>query len=214
MFKKVSTIVIFSLIIAGCGVQNQRVYPYPFDTAHVEFSIKGAMNGKSTLYIKGDNYFQEFIGIEKEEGKDKEVHNIIIERDGLVYQIDMNKKTGQKIEDPTYKIMKETEQSKKMQKLIDIQVGVNEEKSSKSVTTKVTKEGTKEVAGKTCELYKTAFSEAGETEMCLWGGIPLYTVLNIPSVSIKNVSEASLVETNIPVDDKRFEVPKDITFQE
>jgi len=78
---------------------------------------------------------------------------------------------------------------------------------------KLKKTGTAMVLGRKCDVFTMEFAEAKlKGTYYIWKGIPLKTE---SEVSIMKVSmEATSIEENVAIDPARFEIPKDIVFDE
>ena len=79
---------------------------------------------------------------------------------------------------------------------------------------KVQELGEETVAGKSCKKYSLEVSQAGQTvktEVCVWKGLVLKTVLKMGDVELMTQT-ATEVQENAEVDPKEFEVPEGVSF--
>ncbi len=196
--KKVIVIAIFaSVIIAGCATgTDQKVNPYPFNTAKIEYELSGNIEGTQTVYIKGDLTARETQGVKNTEKGEKETHDLYLEIGDSRYEIDLNTKEGIKTMNPLYNELRNLKQNEKNDFLLKIATGAAETEGLPTST------GQEKFAGKTCNMYD--ISDIGE--ICIWNSIPLYYKRN------QNVTTAVSVETDIDIDDAVFAVPADVTI--
>ncbi len=203
MSKQGNTFIIIALAIvtgmffAGCASEtNQKVNPYPFDTAKIEYKLSGNLEGTQTVYIKGDLAARETQGVRNTENGEENIHDLYLEIGDNRYEIDLNTKKGKKSMNPIYNELKNLTQNEKNDFLVKIATGVAETEGLPTST------GEKEFVGKTCKMYDV--SDIGE--VCIWNGIPLYYKRN------QNVTTAVSVETDVSLDDAVFAVPVDVTI--
>lgn len=74
--------------------------------------------------------------------------------------------------------------------------------------------GEETVAGKSCKKYSLEVTQMGQTvktEVCVWKGLVLKTVLKIGDVELMTQT-ATEVQENAEVDSKEFEVPEGVSF--
>ncbi len=199
--KIIALAVFTGAFFAGCAAgTDQKVNPYPFDTAKIEYELSGNLEGTQTVYIKGDLAAHETQGVKKVEGEEQNIYYLYLDLGESRYEIDLNKKEGKKSMNPLYKELKKLKQNEKIDFLI--KVATNTE-ALESVPTST---GEKEFAGKTCKTYN--MSEIGE--ICFWKGIPLYSKLSLSGGEIQNTMTAVSVETDIEIKDSVFAVPVDV----
>lgn len=75
------------------------------------------------------------------------------------------------------------------------------------------KNGTTELLGRTCDVYTMEIASAKlKGTYYIWKGIPLKTVSSVAGISI--TMEATKIEENAVIPPEKFEIPKDINFEE
>lgn len=186
-----------SVLLAGCASgTNQKVNPYPFDTAKIEYELAGNLEGTQTVYIKGDLAARETQGVRNTEKGEENIHDLYLEIGDSRYEIDLNGKKGIKSMNPLYNELKNIKQNEKNDFLVKIATGAAETESMPTST------GERKIAGKTCNMYDV--SDIGE--ICIWNGIPLYSKRN------QSVTTAVSVETDLNIDDAVFALPVDVTI--
>jgi hypothetical protein len=128
-----------------------------------------------------------------------EMHNLNFAKDGYTYSIDLTKKTGTKMKSITTGKQKDIDFSKLTDDMMK--------------QMKITKQGTEEVLGKTCDKY---FLNDPDLKMkssyCVWNGIPLKSEIDMGG--IKATVTATKIEENASIPAEKFEIPKDIKITE
>lgn len=194
---------IVSILATGCSLQSQNVYPYTFNTAHLEFEVSGMVKGTNSVYIKGDKSVSEFHGTQKDGSK---VDSLFINGGEKLYQVDLNTKSGTTAQNPVYSELQKVTKEERMNHLIRSATGNAEMEAGKMPTPKEEKE----FAGQKCQLYDVL--KVGE--VCLWNGLPIYSKVSIPDAGVENTSTAIKIETNIDVPDSKFNIPEGVQLQE
>ncbi len=119
-------------------------------------------------------------------------HNITITKEGFVWTIDMIKKTGTKAKIVT-----------------DAAVNFNDLGSEIAKEMNITKVGTVEFLGKTCDKYTIDYKKQQMKGYYLvWNGIPMKTEITV--MGMKTSVEATKIEENATIDSNKFEIPKEI----
>jgi hypothetical protein len=194
--------ILISILLSGCAVPEERVYPYPFDTAKIDYKLSGTLEGTQTVHIKDDNATHETHVIRKlPEDMQENMDILIIDKKDQLYEIDLNKKTGIKSINPIYTQLKEKPMEDRLDFLVKLATGKIEGEKPAS-------KGKKQYAGQECDLYD--MMEIGE--ICIWNGIPLYSSLTIPGDEITSSMTAEKIELNIVIPDNTFNIPEDITI--
>lgn len=192
---------ILSLTLAGCSSQSktEKVYPFPFDTAQIEFQMKGDQEGTAIQYIKGDKIATETHAKTKA-GK---IDQLLMTLEGDMYQIDLNQKKGTLVDNSIYQKLKDMSAEKRMEEIKNsfLNTGTGDKKFEKK--------GEKEIAGQKCELY-----ENSGAEVCLWNGISIYAGIKIPAANIDFSVEASKIELNKSIPDEKFKIPEGIEIDD
>jgi len=127
------------------------------------------------------------------------LHQMTITKDGFMYNLDMTKKTGTKTK----------VSSAGKQKDIDF----NNLTDEMMKQMKITKQGTEDVMGKTCDKYTMDDPTLKmKSTYCVWNGIALKSEINMAGI-IAKVTATKIVE-NASVPAEKFEIPKDIKISE
>lgn len=195
---------VISLIIGGCATVDDKVNPYSFDTAKIEYTLEGNLVGTQTVQIKGDMASHRTVAVKTVGTESEEIDLLYIEAGPYRYEINMKAKTGTKSKNPIYDEMSRMEKSKKTDFLTRIATFTDEVSPTPSPV------GEKEIAGQTCQMYE--IKNLGE--ICLWNGIPLYSKLSLANGEIENVMTATSVQLGITVEDSEFGIPADVTVEE
>lgn len=196
-------IAVFTVALSGCSTQGtEKISPYPFDTAKIEYELSGDITGTISVVIKGDQSSHETNATEESTGES--IHNKLLDKGEYLYQIDIKTNQGQKAKNPIHEQLKALPQEERMAFLTKLAVGAGiEGDDPKSV-------GEKAVAGETCKLYEV--QNIGE--ICLWNGLPLYSSMSIPEAGIQSTNTAVSIQLNVDVPDSTFDVPSDANITE
>lgn len=115
-----------------------------------------------------------------------------------IYNIDLDKKTGTKMKNPTFdKLAGKSE--KELEDLTEKMLGKMGAK----------KTGTEKVAGKTCDVWE---SQSVKTKTCIWNDITLKSEAGIGKMSMNLV--ATEVKEGVSIPDEKFQIPSDVKIQE
>jgi hypothetical protein len=189
----------FIVLFAACATGEEKVFPYSFNTAKIEYKIQGDINGTMTAYIKGDNSAKKLSGT----GANNEpLSTLTIELSETIYYVDLTKNEGSSTVNPIYDDLKTLNKNEKKERLISF--ATNTYNSGK----KPEKISTRTYAGKKCDVY----SLNGAGEICLWEGIPLYSTVKM--MNIERTIEATNVETGIELADSNFQLPEGVSIQD
>jgi hypothetical protein len=197
-------IAILVLLTAGCAQKSGKVYPYPFETAKIEFKLAGSVNGERTMYIKGDNSVSETHVTEQVDTQEKAANLEFLILGDSYYQIDLDAKTAVKTANQLYTSMAKLPAEERMDYLIKSTSGVATEEAANT-----TPKSQKEIAGQKCDLYD--IENFGE--VCLWNGIAIYSTIKVPTEGVEYTTTATTIETGVQVPDSVFEIPADIKIQ-
>ena len=197
-------------LLAGCTAgttepNNQEtfsgpVYPYPFESAIIEYEIQGNVEGNITVTIDGDRSKHETVATAEGE----EINNALFDLGETLYQIDYNLGAGQKAPNPIYSELRNMDENERKDFLTKLAVGAPETGAVP------TPKEQREIAGQTCDVYDLQ----GIGEICLWDGVPLYSSVEIPEQGIKNTNTAVSVQVNPTIPESTFEIPSDIEITE
>lgn len=161
----------------------------------VEYKITGYEVGKKILYF--DNYGSK-TAFHMDTKSDDEINKgWIVSKGDYQYMFEPSRSNeGLKIENPFMQWLKESS-------------GGDMEKFSEEMYTKLgmKKAGTENFLGKECIVYR---GDMGK--VLIWNGI---LILNVTMIG-EEVSrqEATSIKVNVPIDEKYFEIPKNIKFSE
>lgn len=127
-----------------------------------------------------------------------ETHNMTITRDGYIYSLDLENKTGTKT-----KI-----KYNKKGKADNIDFNHLTPEIMKELN--ITKEGTETVLEKTCDKYSMNCPELNiKASYCVWNGFSLKWENNLMGIITKYT--ATKIEENVSVPAEKFDIPKNIT---
>jgi hypothetical protein len=194
------------LLAAGCAqntAQVARVYPYPFDSAKIQYLVTGNSSGTRTLYIKGDQVADESHITYKNGNKTEQRDTTTLGLYENSISIDYNSKVASKTQNRLYENLKVLPEKDRTDYIIKLATG----NSAPGAVMPIPK-GQKEVAGQKCDLYDIQNNKQPIGEVCLWGGIPLYS--NITDPNIGGTMTATTIGTNIDIPDSIFTIPTDI----
>ncbi|HLG25799.1 MAG TPA: hypothetical protein VI588_03350 [Candidatus Gracilibacteria bacterium] len=191
-------------LMSACQLA-EKIYPYPFETAKIEFALNGNMQGSTSVSIKGDKSVHETHGVSTIAGTEEKIDTLIIDAGDFIYTINLNTKEGSKAPNTLTRQLREIPKEERLKFLTRIATGMNGAGTSELVPV-----STKTVAGQVCEVYTIEVFG----EVCLWNGIPLASNVSIPEVSLENSTEATSIELNGTIPDSVFEVPEGIILTE
>ena len=184
----------FLLISAvSYGQKAKSVYYYPVKSAYVEYVYSGQTTGTENYYMdqNGKQMARYSELTTKSLGSTSKTNQIVIQKDSIIYTIDVINKTGVKLTthiDP-----------KDMEKWYDTADQVYTDMGFK-------KTGEEVLLGKKCDIW-----EGMSSKVWVWQNLALKTETNMFG---KHIMEAKKVETGISIDKSKFAIPSDIKFQE
>ncbi len=194
--KRLATIIILmSLSISVFG--QDAVKRYPFKSGMIEFKHSGTMKGTEIMYwddygnkeVHFKDYKINFLGMKT---KKKEVELTLGD---VTYKWEDGKKSGTKTQNPYLAEAKEAG-SEEWQDVTGPMLDSLGFKQIENAT----------VNGKDCEVYK------GSCKYYVWEGLPMKVSGKFFGMKIN--MEATKVETDIDVDQAKFELPKKVSFTE
>jgi outer membrane lipoprotein-sorting protein len=120
------------------------------------------------------------------------IHNITIMKDGWIYNIDLEKKTGTR------------------HKGSAISANMDYSSLSGEMAEKyhVKKESNETVAGKTCDVFSMDDGKNMKGRVATWQGIPMRVDMQMAGMPMKQTVES--IETDVAVPADKFEVPADV----
>lgn len=197
-------VTVFVGVLNGCSNQ-QKIYPYPFQSAKIEFEQSGNLKGIVTLSVKGDKSALETHVVKTaEDGKEEKIDSLYLTLGDSVYQVDLNNKTAVKSENVQYGQLKKLPPEKRMDYLIRTALSLPSTQNDSLIPKEQ-----REIAGQKCDLYE--IPAIGES--CIWNGIIIYENSQIPEIDINNTITAKKIETNIDIPDSVFSLPEGVTVQ-
>lgn len=211
MSSKKSLILLFvtaaSLTFMACqsAPPEEKVYPYPFETAVIDYSMQGYVEGTGTVYIKGNKSANETHVIIKNSQKEESMDSLLIDNGEYSYQIDLNKNTGTVNKNAIYQELKRLTLDKRMEFIIKNATGSMGASGSVPVP-----ESQEQIAGQKCDMYK--IPSLGQ--VCLWYGKPLSSRIDIPGMGITNELTATKVQMNVDIPDSRFDIPSGVKLDD
>lgn len=206
--KKLQLLLVTGVILlSGCAnKQTTKIYPYPFDSAKITFTLEGTAKGTSVFYMKGDKSVRETHVVTKGDQGEEKKDEMFIDMGETIYQIDLNKKTGLSTKNPIYEALKKLTPDKRMDFLKRLAVGVDPEDTTQNP--QVLREET--VAGQKCQVYAVQ----GVGEICLWNNIILKVNINVPEQNVNSQIVATSLDLNLEVPDSQFNVPTGIEVKD
>jgi hypothetical protein len=167
---------------------------YAIKSGIVEYKTQVmGMDMKQTLTF--DDYGQKEATDMEADMMGVKIHTVTITKDGFIYTLDMEKKTGTKISG----------------KSPDIDFENLSEEMVKDM--KLKKEGTEEFLGKTCEKMSIDYEKMNMKGVYLvYKGIPLMVDTDMGTMKMKLIGEKFEENPSIPAE--KFEVPADIKIIE
>jgi len=194
--KKIHIILAF-VFLTGFSFAEEKIKPYSFKTAIVEYVYSGNTSGTQTLYIDehGWNQCEVTNTVMKSFGQKNETNEVKLTLGLEIYQWTPGQNTGTQmhnsmleelIKSPDFDI-------KEFSKQLMQQLGFE-------------KKGNEVVDGRDCEVWKGM----GST-IWIWKDIAVKTEVKV--LGQKTVWTATSIQFDVPVPSTRFEVPSDVKFQ-
>lgn len=192
-----AAIICASTISAGCGLAEEKIYPYPFNSARIEYASPTDEAAKTVVTIKGDK--------ELFQTKGKSNTLMIINKE-KIYYINLDSKTGTMAQNQTYAELKKLPKADRINYLMGVTIGLKETKNGMDLPAAT---GKKQIAGQTCDEYVS--NTVGK--VCLWNALPLE--INSEAMGGGTLSAvANKVEVNIDVPDSVFDLPSGIEIKD
>ncbi|MCX6149550.1 MAG: hypothetical protein NTX22_03380 [Ignavibacteriales bacterium] len=160
------------------------------------------MKGKTTQVLYFDDYGEkesrETITEFSMMGQTIKTHKISLAKDGYFYDLDLEKKVGTKMK----KIMPQGSE-------FDISKFSDEMMKEYNIT----KEGSEEIAGKTCEKISMENKKMNmKGTVFNWKGITLKSDIDMGKIKVQTI--ATKIEEDASVPSPRFEIPSDIKIED
>ncbi len=208
--KNLLAIFVLALMFTACGettptdtntsnTANQG-HRYAIEAGTIEYELTGDWIGTQTIYFDDwGNLQADHMEMTMEMfGVTQDVNEANILKDGIMYTLDLNARTGTKM---SSEVLNET-------------LTQDSEVTAEMITEELmesfggTKTGTDEIAGKTCDVWEI---ESLFTTTCLWNSIALKTTASMAGIEMESI--AVKIEEKSPSADK-FEIPEDIEITE
>ncbi len=171
---------------------------YQFKSGKVVYKMSGIQTGTETLYF--DDYGRKEVHFNKSVidmmGVKQKSNTQTIMEGKYIYTIDLEKNTGQKMENPLYEMFSDEDDLQK----------VGEDIMKKMGGKKV---GTETLNGKECEIWEV---QKMGGKIWVWNSLAIRTVVNMMGMNI--TQEAESIETDINVSPDLFKIPKGIEIKD
>jgi len=182
--------------ISGFAIAEEKIKPYSFKTAIVEYTYSGNTSGTQTLYIDehGWNQCEITNTVMKSFGQKNETNEVKLTLGIEIYQWTPGKNTGTQmhnsmleelLKDPDFDI-------KEFSKELMEQLGFE-------------KTGNETVNGRNCIVWKGM----GST-IWIWNDIAVKTEVKV--LGQKTIWTATSIQFDVPVPESKFKVPTDVQF--
>jgi hypothetical protein len=194
-FINIFWLLIILLIANKLNAQGEALKLYGIQSGIIEYKYSGSEVGKSILYF--DNYGNRS-AMNVDTKRDNEINKgWVISHGEYQYIFDPAKPNeGWKLKNPIIEWINQTGQK-------DVEKFTEETYSKMGIV----KAGTEKFLDKDCIAYK---GDMGN--VLTWNGILMLLDLNFSGM--KSRQEATSIKVNIPVDEKYFEIPKNIKFSD
>jgi outer membrane lipoprotein-sorting protein len=169
---------------------------YKVKSGVIHSTLDAAIAGPTKMTTYFDNYgateAQETMNEMKIMNQTIKIHNITIMKDGWIYNIDLEKKTGTR------------------HKGSAISANMDYSSLSGEMAEKyhVKKESNETVAGKTCDVFSMDDGKNMKGRVATWQGIPMRVDMQMAGMPMKQTVES--IETDVAVPADKFEVPADV----
>ena len=171
---------------------------YQFKSGKVVYKMSGIQTGTETLYF--DDYGRKEVHFNKSVidmmGVKQKSNTQTIMEGKYIYTIDLEKNTGQKMENPLYEMFSDEDDLQK----------VGEDIMKKMGGKKV---GTETLNGKECEIWEV---QKMGGKIWVWNSLAIRTVVNMMGMNI--TQEAESIETDTDVSPDLFKIPKGIEIKD
>lgn len=195
MKKSILTGVILVYILTAVQAQEQMLKPYSIKSGIIEYAYSGDKTGTGTLYF--DEYGMKSAMYMKTVTEGEESTSWVLTSGNYQYMWDPDQPDeGMKMKNPLISWIQETSKG-------DIESFTEQTYSKMGMV----KSGTELCLGKECTVIK---GKPGK--VLIWNGIMMLSDFRMGAYVSRQ--EATSVKTDVPVDQKYFIIPKNITFSE
>jgi hypothetical protein len=179
-----------------------RYYRYGVESGIIEYSLTGTQEGKETIYFKDWGMIEAKYTDTKITFQDssENINSLTIINNDSVFFIDLNKKTGIKLENKMLKEMADSLSTKDL--------GLVGESMIKDQM-KGRKTGTEKILGKKCDVWETTMPK-GKT--WIWKNITLKLTFNMMGMKAENT--ATKIKTGVEIPPEKFIAPPGIKLEE
>lgn len=181
---------------SATGTATATAGKYKVKSGIVHSTMEAAIGGQTKVTTYFDNYgaqeAQETMNEMKIMNQTIKIHNLTLTKDGWIYNIDLEKKTGTR------------------HKGSSISASMDYSSLSGEMAEKyhVKKEAGETVAGKQCDVYSMNDGKNMKGSVASWQGIPMRVDMQMSGMPIKQNVES--IETDVAVPADKFEVPADV----
>jgi hypothetical protein len=188
------------MVFSACASGQEKVFPYTFNTAKIEYKISGDIDGNMTTYIKGDQSVNKLSGTASPDNEP--VSTLTISLGESIYFVDLVSNTGYSTQNPIYAELKTLNKKEKQERLLSYATNTNYTEGKPEVVEQ------REYAGKKCDLYAIE----GIGEICLWEGVPLYSKASFEDR--ERIIQTTSISTEIDIPDSEFQLPEGVSIQD
>lgn len=195
--------VLFCFIVVAALQAGDELRLYKVKSGIVEYQVNGAQSGSETLYF--DNWGMNAATFTNTTismmGFTQTTNSLKLLDGEWTYNIDLDKKTGTKIETPLLKEMAQNAAAKN-EDMTDVGEQMMVQMGGK-------KTGTETVLGKTADVWRM---ESMGTTIWVYKGVTLKIATGMAGMEITKT--ATRFDENAAVDPEKLKVPKDVTIGE
>ena len=185
------------MLSAGCGRSGNKgegAQRFGVKSCRIEYNVSGTMPGHTTVWIDdwGMREAQWATNTMRMFNRDIPVAKLTLIDAGWYYDVDLNDRTGMKMEIPNMGRMA----AGALGKILSSAMGGK-------------KIGTEQVAGRPCEVWET---KNPPSKSWIWKGIPLKSEIEV--MGERMITEAILIEENPVIPEGVFSLPDGVVLQD
>ncbi len=184
------TVLLTGLVLVGCSVVGPT-WVFPFNSARIEYSLSGDIQGKEVLFIDGEKEARESVVVTEVLGEKIVTQSAIITNGENVFLENSVSGTDLKENVHHQKLQELSGEERKEYYLNNVVLGGLEPE----------KIGVETVAGKECNLYKVNFGS-----ICVWENVVLKKEIDLMENQMTMVAEKIELDVVIPRNTFEFEV--------
>lgn len=187
------------LLAALSYAPGKKIKRYKVKSGIIELQVSGMQQGKETIYFDDwglleAKYTHTVLSIM---GMKQETNTLTLIAGDSTYSIDLNTKTGTKMETP---FMSELSKNAKTDDLTDVGKKMMQQMGGK-------KTGMEKIAGKRCEVWEI---KSMGSKTWIWNGVSLKTEVNFGGMKMS--SEAKSAKFNVPIPPEKVKMPAGVTI--